>query len=214
MQANEQIDFKGGEAADFAEVLDSLCAAMVLVDAGGHVTHANAAGRAMLTDGNVVSIIGHGLLVFANRRIDSQLHDIFASTARGDIAAGAKSIAVALNTRDGERYVIHALPLTSSLRGDAGLSHRAVAALFVHQASLTAPSPPEIIAKSYNLTPAELRVLLAVVEVGGVPEVAKALGVSTTTVKTHLGRLYGKTGTRRQADLVKLVAGFANPLLN
>ena len=54
--------------------------------------------------------------------------------------------------------------------------------------------------------------LLAIVEVGGVPEVAEALGVGEATVKTHLHRLFAKTETRRQADLVKLVAGFANPL--
>ena len=72
------------------------------------------------------------------------------------------------------------------------------------------PSPPEAIAKSYKLTPTELRVLLAIVEVGGVPEAAEALGIAETTVKTHLRRLFDKTGTRRQADLVKLVAGFSN----
>jgi DNA-binding CsgD family transcriptional regulator len=60
----------------------------------------------------------------------------------------------------------------------------------------------------------ELRVLLAVVEVGGVPEVAEVLGIAETTVKTHLGHLYEKTGVRRQADLVKLVAGFSNPLVH
>jgi DNA-binding CsgD family transcriptional regulator len=53
---------------------------------------------------------------------------------------------------------------------------------------------------------------LAIVEVGGVPEVADALGIADTTVKTHLGRLYEKTGAGRHADLVKLVAGFASPL--
>ena len=42
-------------------------------------------------------------------------------------------------------------------------------------------------------------------------EVADALGVSVTTVKTHLGNIYVKTGAGRQADLVKLVAGFSNP---
>jgi DNA-binding CsgD family transcriptional regulator len=46
-----------------------------------------------------------------------------------------------------------------------------------------------------------------------VPEVAEALGVSATTVKTHLARLFEKTSTRRQAELVKLVAAFTNPLL-
>ena len=56
--------------------------------------------------------------------------------------------------------------------------------------------------------------MLAIVEVGGVPEVAEALGIAETTVKTHLGRVYKKTDSDRQADLVKLVAGFSNPLLD
>ena len=71
-----------------------------------------------------------------------------------------------------------------------------------------------MIAKAYKLTPMELRVMLAIVEVGGVPEVAEALGIAETTVKTHLGRIYKKTDSERQADLVKLVAGFSNPLLD
>jgi DNA-binding NarL/FixJ family response regulator len=58
----------------------------------------------------------------------------------------------------------------------------------------------------------ELRVLIAVVEVGGVPEVATALGVAETTIKTHVSRVFEKTGAGRQADLVKLVAGFSTPL--
>ena len=70
-----------------------------------------------------------------------------------------------------------------------------------------------MIARRYALTPMELRVLLGIVDVGGVPECAEALGVAQTTVKWHLGHLFQKTGTARQADLVKLVAGFSNPLL-
>jgi DNA-binding CsgD family transcriptional regulator len=85
--------------------------------------------------------------------------------------------------------------------------------LFVRKAAIEAPSAPEIIGRSYNLTPTELRVLLAIVEVGGVPDVAVALGLAETTVKTHLGRVFVKTGASRQADLVKIVAGFATPLI-
>ena len=80
-------------------------------------------------------------------------------------------------------------------------------------AALDLPSPPEAIVNEFKLTPRELRVLFAIVEVGGVPDVAEVLGVSTETVKTHLGRLFEKTRTSRQADLVKLVAAFSNPLL-
>ncbi len=118
-----------------------------------------------------------------------------------------------LVARRGKRYVAHVLPLTSGARRRAGTSYAAVAALFVHEAALDAPSPPEAIAKAYKLTPMELRVLLAVVEVGGVPEVAEALGIAQSTVRTHLGEIYEKTGSHRRVDLVKLVSGFSNPLL-
>lgn len=65
-------------------------------------------------------------------------------------------------------------------------------------------------AEAFRLTMTELRVLFAIVEVGGVTEVAQVLGIVPSTLRTHLGRV--KTGVVRQADLVKLVAGFASPL--
>ena len=52
-----------------------------------------------------------------------------------------------------------------------------------------------------------------IVELSGVPETADALGITQATVKTHLHRLFRKTATARQVELVKLVAGFANPLV-
>jgi len=67
----------------------------------------------------------------------------------------------------------------------------------------------DAIARSYGLTPGEARVLQAVAEIGGVRPVAVALGLSHTTVKTHLRHIYQKTGTKRQIDLVRLVAAAA-----
>src|SRR5262249_28099932 len=113
---------------------------------------------------------------------------------------------------DGERYIARALPLAAPAQHRAGAATEAATAVFVRRATMESPPPPDIIADAYKLTPTELRVLTALVGVGGVPEVAAALGVAETTVKTHLARLFAKTGTRRQAELVKLVAGFAMPL--
>ena len=104
------------------------------------------------------------------------------------------------------------LPLTAGARRQAGNKYSAVAAVFVHQATLEGYTPFETIAQHFRLTPAELGVMLAIVQIGGVPEVAPVLGISEPTVKTHLQRVFEKTGTNRQADLVKLVAGFMSPL--
>ena len=205
-------DLKKAEAASLADTLDGISAGMFLVDATGRIVHANAAGHVMLNAADVLHADA-GRLAVNDRRAGQTLADTFATAGRGDAAVGIKGVAVPFVARDGGRYVAHVLPLTSGARRQAGMSYAAVAALFVHKAALDAPSPPEAIAKAFKLTPMELRVLLAVVEIGGVPEVAETLGIAETTVKTHLHRTYHKTGTNRQADLVKLVAAFSNPLL-
>lgn len=205
------IDFKTAEAATFADILDGLAAGMLLVDATGRVIHANAAGHAILAAGDFLRAAG-GRLAAGDPEIDRALSDILIAAGNDDAAIGSKGIALPLTARDGERHVAHVLPLTSGARRRAGIATSAAAVLFVHKAALDIPSPPEAIARAYKLTPTELRVLLAIVEIGGAPEVAEALGIRDTTVRTHLARLFEKTGAKRQADLVKLVAGFSSPL--
>lgn len=206
------IDLKTAEAAAFADTLDGISAGMFLVDARGRIVHTNASGHALLAEGSLLRRAG-GKLAANDPNSEQALHDVFLAAGSGDAAVGIKGIAVALTSHNGERYVAHVLPLTSGARRRAGTSYAAVAALFVHIAALETPSPPEVIAKTFKLTPSELRVLLGIVEVGGVAETAEALGIAAGTVKTHLLHLFAKTGTSRQAELVKLVAGFSNPLV-
>ena len=205
------LDLRVAEAATFAGALDGISAGMFLVDADARIVHANGAGHAAVAAGDFLSASA-GRLIAGDNEADQLLREVFAAAGDGDAAVGIKGVAVPLTAQSGERHVAHVLPLTSGDRSRTGATYAAVAAVFVRKAELEAPSPPEVIAKTYNLTPTELRVLLAIVEVGGVPEVATALGIAETTVKTHLRRVFDKTDVGRQADLVRLVAGFASPL--
>jgi DNA-binding CsgD family transcriptional regulator len=206
------IDLKTIEAAALADSLDTLNAGMFLVDATGRIAHANLSGHMMVSEARVVCAPGGKL-----RAIDPQTHqallDSFTAAGSGDAVLGRKGIAVPLSARDGDRYVAHVLPLTCGSRRKAGVSYAAVATVFINKAALDLPSPPEAVSRAFQLTPTELRVLFAIIEVGTAPEVADVLGISEGTVKWHLRHLFEKTGTHRQADLVKLVAGFANPLV-
>jgi DNA-binding CsgD family transcriptional regulator len=207
------IERKTAEAAIFADTFDGLSAGMFLVDHAGRVVHANVSGRTLLSEGAALRTSG-GRITPTDADAAQALCEIVAAAADGDEAVGVRGIALPINGRDGEQYVAHVLPLTSGSRRSAGANYAAVAAVFVRKAAIEAPSPPEVIARKYSLTPTELRVLLATVEIGGVPDVADALGIGEATVKTHLHRVFGKTGASRQADLVKLVASFANPLVS
>lgn len=57
----------------------------------------------------------------------------------------------------------------------------------------------------YGLTHAEARVASRVGRGLAVKEIAADLHISVETVRTHLKRIYAKTGTRRQAELVRLI---------
>ena len=198
-------------AAALADVLDGIAAALVLVDAAGRVVQTNAAALKMLNEETVLRGTG-GKFAAIDAQADHTLHDIFMNAENGDAAVGVKGIAVPLFSREGERYVAHVLPLTSGARRQAGVAYSAVAAVFLRKAALELPHPLEAIASTFKLTTAEMRVLMMIVQFGSLQEVAPVLGVSEATVKTHLQRIFGKTDTSRQADLVKLVAGYMSPL--
>jgi DNA-binding CsgD family transcriptional regulator len=205
------IDLHKVEAAALADTLDGLAAGMILLDATGRIVHANSSGLAMLDDGAVIRRKVDKLAV-ADARADQALHRIVLGAAGDAATIGAEGAAIPLTGPHGERYVAHVLPLTTGTRRAAGIAYSAVAAVFVRKAALDLPHPLEAIADAFRLTPAEVRVLMMIVEVGGVPEVAPVLGISETTVKTHLQHIFAKTEASRQADLVKLVAGYMSPL--
>jgi DNA-binding CsgD family transcriptional regulator len=204
------MDLNKADAAVFADTLGGLAAGVFLVDQNARIVLANRSGQIMLEEESILRQKDF-VLTTVNSRIGTTLPEIIALARDGDAAVGVNGIALPLSSPP-EPWLAHILPLTSGIRRDAGTAYSAVAAVFVHKASIEIPSAMETMSKLYKLTPSELRVLAAVSEVGGVPAVAEVVGISQATVKTHLQGLFGKTGTNRQAELVKLVAAHASPL--
>jgi DNA-binding CsgD family transcriptional regulator len=190
--------------------VDGLATPIVFVDADARIIYANPRGQALLNRKTILSS-AQGKLLAKEPRADRLLRNVFVAAGGGDSAVNVKGIAVPLTSTDGERFVAHVLPLTAGARRKIGAAYAAVAAIFLRRIALDLPDSIAAIADSYQLTPAQRRVLMAIVNVGGGPEAASMLGISETTAKTHLHEVFRKTGTNRQADLVKLVAGFLAP---
>jgi DNA-binding CsgD family transcriptional regulator len=209
LQINKAIELKHSETATFADALDGLSAGIFMVDAKCRIVHANSAGREMLIADDFLRSVG-GQLIARNAQANKTLRDIF--TGHTALAIAARDNSFPLTAHDGERYVAHVLPLRPLTRQDAAIATKAVAALFVTRVGLDSQASGELIARTFELTPTELRVLMAIIDVGGVPQTAENLGLAETTVKTHLHRVFAKTGATRQADLVKIAAGYSTPL--
>jgi DNA-binding CsgD family transcriptional regulator len=203
--------FERGQAAERASTamtatLDHVESAVFLVSASGEIIFANTPAKRLLDEARLV--LSHdNILRAVVPKTNDILHDIFASAAKGDARLGVRGIALPLTGKSNESWFVDVLPLTSGRRQGAG-GATAVAAVFVRKPSANAPPPLEAIAKAYRLTAGEVRVLDALSKVRGVKAIAKMLGLSQSTVKSHLHNMFRKTGTKQQGELAKLVAGF------
>lgn len=202
-----QIRARSHTVDDLAAVLDGLSTAICLLDIDGRVVHANAACRQLFVDANLLTMVGDRI-VARNTQADKIFRGLFEIISDGESSSTGRRPIQLVTSADGQHYLLHALPL----KRDHGLPRDvATTVLLVQKASMLPSLVPDAIASAFRLTPSELRVLMAIVEIGGVPDIAAKLGIAETTVKTHLGRLFEKTGAGRQADLVKIAAGFTAP---
>lgn len=85
-------------------------------------------------------------------------------------------------------------------------------AVYVIDPACAADPGPEQLRLQFGLTAAEAAVTCEIIKGIGVEECASRIGISITTARTHLHRIFEKTGTRRQAELVRKVLA-ARPVI-
>lgn len=203
-------DLKTIEASTFAAALDSFAFAVVLVDEFLAIVHANAAARTMLAASNPIRS-DKGFIALPSKPAQAALQRAVRLTRGKEAELGARGIGIPLRRDDDAPSVVHVLPLR---RGEIGrsLAQRATAALFITPATTPPRAPADALAVLYDLTPAELRVLELIAAGVAPAAIAKTLSIAPSTVKSHVLRIFDKTGCRRQVDLVRLAANLSLPV--
>lgn len=198
-------------AADsFESTLEVLSVGIILVDATARIIHANGAAQQMLRDGDAIHSVG-GRMQTALPAATAALVKAIAQAGRDEAGMGRSGIGVPVPDASGRRQLAHVLPLQQrAVRQQLGSA--AVAAVFIAPTHAGPPIPAAALGALYDLTPAEARVLVDI-SAGHTPAgLAVAFGVAEATVRTHLARVFSKTGTSRQADLVRLVGSLNLPI--
>jgi DNA-binding CsgD family transcriptional regulator len=203
------LDVRTIERARMAEALDVLRCGVVLVNRQGAILHANRAAEGMLRSGGPVREV-RGELRARAPAAARELRDAIALAARDEAGIGNRGLAIRLSGAEAAPVFAHVLPLTGSdfrtrLRPDAA------AAVFVGDAP-DARDWARTIAGAFGLTPAETRLLAALLAGRRLAEAAADLGVAASTARTHLDAIFAKTGATRQAELMRLALQVAPPV--
>ena len=192
----------------YRETLQSLATPIILTAADGGILYANASAELMLSSEAPICS-RKGVLQPQNAAMSSALLTAIAAAASADVTLGARGIGLPISGEGQPPAVAYVLPLTA---GTARAALRpARAAVFISTTVSTMPIPEAVLMTLFDLTPAEARVLLMIGGGAGSAATASSLGISENTLKTHLNRIYAKTGTSRQPELVRLMADLGAP---
>ena len=179
-------------------VFDSLVLGVVLLDTQGNVSFANQSAADLLGTTAGLTRGGRGHAAEQRKRTEA-LRALIRREMGG--STGALSYP---HPEDGRPLYITSTPLSwaaANVLPDA----RFATALFLGDPGGTAPGAANALRLLYGLTPAEERLALALAAGRTLAESGRHLGIRLSTARGVLRAVFEKTGTNRQASLVRLV---------
>jgi DNA-binding CsgD family transcriptional regulator/PAS domain-containing protein len=200
---SDALDIRTLKSEMLEATLDGLAAGVYLLARDRRVVHMNAAAERQVKTGNALRISNNRLLP-KNPEARDALAKAIDGAIRDETNPHAAGHSLAIPDTQGAGYVAIFLPLDCGERRSVVAPLAATVAIFVQEPAQAPLVPGQAFAKLYGLTGSELRVLLALAQGLGGKEAAEMLGISEPTVRTHLQRLFSKTGTKRQSELLHL----------
>ncbi len=192
----------------YADAVDHLSVATLILDERGRVLNTNAMAQALLETRDGLSIQENKLHI-DDRRADSQLQEMI-YTAITAQRAGTTGMARALriSRRSGKAdYGLVLRPVPASEWAE-GQSSPCVAVFISDPEGQESASPEQsksLLQELFQLTPAEAGLALNLARGLSLADVSKRQSISQHTARAQLKSIFAKTGVTRQAELVRLV---------
>lgn len=184
------------EAGSFCgEIVNGLRAAVVRLDQRLNVTFANRAAHRLAEEGGLISMFD-GRFRFVQCEAMETLRTFVRKAATADHCL-SQTILLA-GDEHGRRARVWAWSTVQAERHETGL--------VVLPDDYDADVLEAMLRENYGLTPSEIRTALGVLSHNGLAAVAEHAGVSLETVRFHMKRIFAKTGTCRQSELVRVIA--------
>jgi DNA-binding CsgD family transcriptional regulator/PAS domain-containing protein len=188
--------------AGAAELLDRSPHAVFLVDQDSRVRHANPAAERLVADGDGITLFG-GRLGSAATEASQRLRALIQQACEAEL--GHRRGGAMIIQTPGRRLPLSVIVAPVSADRPALLQGDPLIIVCVTDPQAGVVLPQQQLRDLFGLTAAEARVALALVEGESPREAAAKLGVSFYTVRAHLVRIFDKTQTKRQSELVALI---------
>jgi DNA-binding CsgD family transcriptional regulator/PAS domain-containing protein len=184
-----------------AEALDRVVQGVLIVAANGEILFANRAAESLLAEADGIRTEKSALRARTPADTAQFQRLIAAAAERSDGAGGVMALA-----RPVPRRPLSVLVAPITIESTWCVTARRAAIVFVADPDSAPRTAQDQLRNLHRLTPAEAAVAIAIARGEGLQAVADELKISLTTARTHLQHVFEKTETRRQAELVRLIA--------
>ncbi len=190
------------QSNDLAAASEAVTQGIVIVAQGRRAVYTNVAADHILRSDDGLRT-RRGCIEAGSRRGDTQLqYSIDCALTRDGADRCGRSFLCARPS--GRRpYIVHVLPLVQTTFAWPSSQGRAM--LVIVDPELEPEPSATLLRRLYGLTRSEADVAVMVLRGEGLKPIADELSLSLATVKTHLHHVFEKTGTHRQAELVRLL---------
>lgn len=187
------------------DVLDRLPQAIILLDQKGRVLLVNRGAHAILKQRDGLTLSKEGVLCASDPNRTAALRDLIEGAVHTSLRQGlSPGGALRLPRLSGARP-LSILVTPIGIGGSLPLAVRSAAVVFVSDPESRLETDEQVISRLHGLTGAEAKLAAVLMQGKSMERAAEELQVSLNTARTHLKRIFGKTGTRRQGELVRLL---------
>ena len=182
-------------------VAETLEYGVVLVDQCASVLFTNSAARQFFDARRL--IMSGGMLRAPSAAETRALHEMIMRCAQWHSGKRGED-ALAFCRVGRPQLSLQIVPVVPRSVAGGAAARRLVIIFIADPAEISPPGPPQL-RHHFGLTAAEAIVASQILRGRGLKACAALLGIAEPTARTHLRRIFEKTGTKRQADLVRLI---------
>jgi DNA-binding CsgD family transcriptional regulator/PAS domain-containing protein len=184
-------------------LLDRLSMGFVVLDGNGKITFMNRAAELILERSDGICSHANGISATEpgeSGQFRKMIANATLTSARKAMNGGGS---MAITRACGRPLTLKVSPLMPSPASP--LSQEPGVVVFLTDPDASEPSEPERLAAMFGLTPAESRMADQLVQGRTLAEAAEHLGITRLTARVHLKRIFSKTYTGKQSELLRLL---------
>jgi DNA-binding CsgD family transcriptional regulator len=186
------------------EVLNRFAMGVIILNESGRIDFLNRSAEAILETKDGLCWNNNGISAIDPTQ-STRLRALISGarlTASKEGVSGGGSLSITRSSA-GRPFSVLVAPLMPTAASP--LSQVPRVALFITDPDAVQPTNVERLIAMFGLTPAESRMADQLVQGKSVAEAADELGVTTQTARVHLKRIFDKTDTGRQSELMRLL---------